>query len=145
MGGNGKDSFIAGQLRLLRMCAYVTISLPVYTVCSQFNHCVGLVNLPHASMCPMFPYVESNRVFVLSLNRYISFSLFVLFNQVNDYRNLDMRQGNHEDITIMVLDKDIPGKKHRSGPRIRWIDNRPIRIDMKTYIHVPEAPDDQMT
>ena len=49
-----------------------------------------------------------------------------------------MWQGNHEDITIMVLDKDIPGKNPRGGPCIRWIDNRPIRIDMKTY--VPDDP-----
>ena len=43
-----------------------------------------------------------------------------------------MRQGNHEDITIVVLDKYIPGKKLRGGLRIRWIDNTPIRIDMQT-------------
>ena len=51
-----------------------------------------------------------------------------------------MRQGNHEHITIMVLVKGIPGKKPRVGPRIRWIDSRPIRIDVETY-----GPDDQMT
>ena len=50
---------------ILSMCAYVTGTLPVYTVCSQFNHYVGLVNVPHASTCPMFPYVESNRVFFI--------------------------------------------------------------------------------
>ena len=38
---------------LLRMCAYVTGKFPVYTVCSQFKHYVGLVNLPHSSTCPI--------------------------------------------------------------------------------------------
>ena len=27
------------------------------TACSQFNHYVGLVNFPHSSSCPMFPYI----------------------------------------------------------------------------------------
>ena len=48
---------------ILSMCTNVTGTLPLHTVCSQFNHYVGLVNLSHASTCPMFPYVESNRVF----------------------------------------------------------------------------------
>ena len=52
-----------------------------------------------------------------------------------------MRQGNHEDITIKVLDKDVPGKESRGGLRIRWIDNRPIRIDMKTLLW-PRRPND---
>ena len=41
-------------------CALTTIRywriLPVYTMCSQFKHYVGLVNLPHSSSYPMFPY-----------------------------------------------------------------------------------------
>ena len=41
---------------ILRMCAYVTGKLPVYTVCSQFKQYVGLVNLPHSLTCPRFPY-----------------------------------------------------------------------------------------
>ncbi len=41
---------------LLRICSYVTAKLPVYTVCSQFKHYVGVVNLPHSSTCPMLPY-----------------------------------------------------------------------------------------
>ena len=36
---------------------YVTGKLPVCTVCSKFKHYVGLVNLPHSSACPMFPYI----------------------------------------------------------------------------------------
>ena len=41
----------------LRICAYVTRKLPVYTMWSQFKHFVGFVNLPNSSTCPMFPYV----------------------------------------------------------------------------------------
>ena len=54
-----------------------------------------------------------------------------------------MRQGNHEDITIKVLDKDVglPGKKPRGGIRIRWIDNRPIRIDMNTLVWLSRPND----
>ena len=44
-------------------CAHMNVQLyvtgkkiPVYTVCSQFKHYVGLVNLPHSSTCPMLPY-----------------------------------------------------------------------------------------
>ena len=39
-------------------CALTTVTgkLPVYTMCSQFKHYVVLVNLPHSSSCPMFPY-----------------------------------------------------------------------------------------
>ena len=40
----------------MRLQLYVTGKLPVYTVRSQFKHYVGLVNLPHSSSCPMFPY-----------------------------------------------------------------------------------------
>ena len=40
---------------LLRMCAYVTGNVSVYTVCSQFKHYVGLVNLPHSSIVPCSP------------------------------------------------------------------------------------------
>ena len=40
----------------MRLQLYVTGELPVYTMCSQFKHYVGLVNLPHSSSCPMFPY-----------------------------------------------------------------------------------------
>ncbi len=39
-----------------------------------------------------------------------------------------MQQGNHEDITIKVLENDVPGKKPR------WIDNRPSSIDMQTLL-----------
>ena len=40
-------------------CALTTIrywKITLYTVCSQFKHYVGLVNLSHSSSCPMFPY-----------------------------------------------------------------------------------------
>ena len=40
---------------ILRMCAYVTGKLPVYTMCSQFKRYVGLVNLPHSSVAPCSP------------------------------------------------------------------------------------------
>ena len=42
----------------VRLQLYVTGKLPVYTVCPQFKHYVGLVNLPHSSSCPMFPYIS---------------------------------------------------------------------------------------
>ena len=43
-------------------CALTTIrywKITLYTVCSQFKHYVGLVNLPHSSSCPMFPYAHT--------------------------------------------------------------------------------------
>ena len=51
-------------------CAHTTIRYwkitRIYAVCSQFNHYVGLVNLPHSSSCPMFLY--SARKFIASQN-----------------------------------------------------------------------------
>ena len=51
-------------------CAHTTIRYwkitRIYAVCSQFNHYVGLVNLPHSSSCSMFPY--SARTFIASHN-----------------------------------------------------------------------------
>ena len=50
-----------------------------------------------------------------------------------------IRRRDTEDITRMVLETtDIPGKRPRGRPRIRWMDN--IRRDMKIY-----GLDDQMT
>ena len=46
---------------------YVTGELPVYTMCSQFKHYVGLVNLPHSSSCPMFPYHITASLFVMEM------------------------------------------------------------------------------
>ena len=43
-----------------------------------------------------------------------------------------------EDMTITVLDMEIPGKRSRGRPRIRWMDN--IRRDMRLH-----GLDDQMT
>ena len=53
----GFTKFQISTYNLLRMCAYATGKLHVYTVCSQFKHYVGLVNLPHSSACAMFPNV----------------------------------------------------------------------------------------
>ena len=60
----------SGFHKIPRMCMcaiqlYVTGKLPVYrpTVCSQFKHYVGLVNFPHSSSCPMFPYNRPGHLF----------------------------------------------------------------------------------
>ena len=42
-----------------------------------------------------------------------------------------IRRREPGDITGMVLDEDIPGKRLRGLPRIRWMDN--IGRGMKTY------------
>ena len=54
-----------------------------------------------------------------------------------------IRRIDHEDITRMLLDKDISGRRHRGRPhrgrpRITWMVN--IRRDVQTY-----GLDDQMT